>query len=48
MYWLIENEEQLKGFYNSGYKEAFIEIIPFNDRIHPHKIVCHWCILGHY
>lgn len=35
MYWLIENEEQLKGFYNSGYKEAFIEIIPFNDRIHP-------------
>jgi hypothetical protein len=35
MYWLIENEEQLKGFYNSSYREAFIEIIPFNDRIHP-------------
>ena len=35
MYWLIENEEQLNGFYNSGYKEAFIEIIPFNDKLHP-------------
>ena len=35
MYWLIEDIEQLKVFYNSGYKEAFIEIVPFNDRIHP-------------
>jgi hypothetical protein len=35
MYWLIEDIEQLKVFYNSSYKEAFIEIIPFNDRIHP-------------
>ena len=31
MYWLIEDEEQLKVFYNSGYKEAFIEVIPFNN-----------------
>ena len=35
MYWLVEDIEQLKGFYNSSYKEAFIEVIPFNDRIHP-------------
>ena len=35
MYWLIEDIEQLKGFYNSGYKEAFIEVIPFNNTIHP-------------
>ena len=35
MYWLIEDEEQLKVFYNSGYKEAFIEVIPFNNNIHP-------------
>ena len=35
MYWLIEDIEQLKGFYNSSYREAFIEIIPFNDKIHP-------------
>ena len=35
MYWLVEDIEQLKGFYNSSFREAFIEIIPFNDRIHP-------------
>ena len=35
MYWLIEDIDQLKSFYNLGYKEAFIEVIPFNDRIHP-------------
>tara|TARA_R110002167_G_scaffold61603_1_gene173966 strand:+ start:7715 stop:8992 length:1278 start_codon:yes stop_codon:yes gene_type:complete len=35
MYWLIEDLEQLKVFYNSGYKEAFIEVIPFNDKVHP-------------
>ena len=37
MYWLIEDIEQLKCFYNSGYKEAFIEIIPYNDLTHPAK-----------
>ena len=35
MYWLIEDIDQLKSFYNLGYKEAFIEVIPLNDRIHP-------------
>lgn len=35
MYWLIENIDQLKSFYNLGYKEAFIEVISFNDCIHP-------------
>ena len=35
MYWLIEDIDQLKSFYNLGYKEAFIEVIPSNDRIHP-------------
>jgi hypothetical protein len=35
MYWLIEDTEQLKNFYNLGYKEAFIEIISSNDKIHP-------------
>ena len=35
MYYLIEDLDQLKNFYNLGYKEAFIEVIPFNDRIHP-------------
>jgi len=35
MYWLIETEEQLRCFHNSGYKEAFIEVIPYNDNIHP-------------
>jgi hypothetical protein len=35
MYWLVEDTEQLKNFYNLGYKEAFIEVISSNDRIHP-------------
>lgn len=35
MYWLIENLEQLKVFNYSGYKEAFVEVIPFNDKLHP-------------
>ena len=35
MYWLVEDEEQLEVLINSGYKEAFIEVIPYNDKIHP-------------
>ena len=35
MYWLVEDTEQLKVFYNSGYKQAYIEIISNNDSIHP-------------
>lgn len=35
MYWLVEDIEQLKVFYNSGYKEAFIDVIPSNNKNHP-------------
>jgi|TARA_R110001592_G_scaffold109976_2_gene306040 hypothetical protein len=35
MFWLVESKEQLDRFYNSSYKEAFVEIIPYNDKIHP-------------
>ena len=35
MYWLVEDIEQLKVFYNSGYKEAFIDVIPSNSKNHP-------------
>ena len=35
MYWLIEEQEQLEVLLNSGYQEAFIEVIPFNSNIHP-------------
>ena len=35
MYWLVEDTEQLKVFYNSGFKEAYIEIISNNDNTHP-------------
>ena len=36
MYWLIEDEEQLSVLLNSGYNEAFIEVIPYSDHIHPY------------
>ena len=35
MYWLIENEEQLNVLLNSGYSEVFIEVISYNDSLHP-------------
>lgn len=35
MYWLVEDLEQLKVFYNASFKEAFVEVIPYNDNIHP-------------
>jgi hypothetical protein len=35
MYWLIEGEEQLKVLLNSGFKEAFVEVIPYNNTTHP-------------
>ena len=35
MYWLVEDEEQIEVLINSGYKEAFIEVIPYNNNIHP-------------
>ena len=37
MFWLVESKEQLNRFKNSSYKEAFIEIIPYNNRVHPIK-----------
>jgi len=35
MYWLIEEEGQLDIFRNSGFEEAFIEVIPYSPNIHP-------------
>ena len=35
MFWLVESEDQIKRFFQSSYKEAFVEIIPYNDTIHP-------------
>ena len=34
MYWLVENEEQLNVLINSGYKKAFIEVIPYSNDTH--------------
>ena len=35
MFWLVEAKDQIESFTNSGYKDAFVEIIPYNDTIHP-------------
>ena len=35
MYWLIESQDQLEELYNSGFEEAFVEIIPFSNKVHP-------------
>ena len=35
MFWLIETEEQINYLINKQYKEAFIEIIPYHNHIHP-------------
>jgi len=35
MFWLIENSEQFEVLKNSGFKEAFVEIIPNNPYQHP-------------
>ena len=35
MYWLIETEEQLEYFIQNPIREAFIEIIPIHDQVHP-------------
>ena len=35
MYWLIETKQQLQVFKNSGYKKAFVEVIPYNTFSHP-------------
>jgi len=35
MFWLIENKEQFEVLKNSGFKEAFVEVIPNNPYQHP-------------
>ena len=35
MFWLVESESHFKKFCNYSYKKSFIEIIPFNNKIHP-------------
>lgn len=35
MYWLIENDKQIKYLINKKYQDVFIKIIPYNDNIHP-------------
>ena len=37
MFWLVENEKQLSDLYQSGYKEAYIEVIPYSYETHPVK-----------
>jgi len=37
MYWLIEEDKQLEVLLNSGYKQAFIEVISYNNNVHPVK-----------
>ena len=35
MFYIVETKEQLEEFYNKGFKDVFIEIIPYNNNIHP-------------
>jgi hypothetical protein len=35
MFWLIETQEQIQHLIESNPQEAFIEIIPYHDKIHP-------------
>ena len=35
MFWLIETEEQLQDLQQKLIKEAFVEIIPYHDNVHP-------------
>ena len=35
MFYIVENLDQLKEFYNKGYKEAYIEVIPYSYKTHP-------------
>jgi len=37
MFYIVENLDQLKEFYNKGYKEAYIEVIPYSYTTHPVK-----------
>ena len=35
MYWLIEEGDQLEVLFNSGYKKAYIDVIPSSHNVHP-------------
>lgn len=35
MFWLVENKVQFEQFSNTNYKEVFVEVIPYNSKIHP-------------
>ena len=35
MYWLVEDDSQFDILLNSGYKKAFIEVIPSSHTVHP-------------
>lgn len=35
MFYLVETPNQFEGLKNMGYKEAFVEVIPFNNVLHP-------------
>lgn len=37
MYWIIEDKNQLRKFWQSGYKKCFIEVIPLNPFEHPQE-----------
>ena len=37
MFWLVESEDQFNRFCNSNYKEAFVEVISYDNRTHPTK-----------
>ena len=37
MYWLVETEEQLHEFEQQQFQEAFVEVIPFDNREHPYE-----------
>lgn len=34
-FYLVETLDQLKTFYNIGYKQVFMEVIPYNNNLHP-------------
>ena len=35
MFWLIETQDQINYLINKQYKEAFIEIVPYHNNVHP-------------
>ena len=35
MYWLVETEEQINYLISRQYRDAFIEVIPLSDNVHP-------------